>query len=262
MITLHFDGWAEVRLATDPDPSDEPRGVSGWTFAVAGEPDLDRVIRLQPDRAVGRTPGPSIGVAVRAVELDGAPVDPHPLAGAAVDLLDDPVFEGRNGIVGEDAAEPIVPFHIAVRGADGLLLRREQPGGVPPSGGVPSAAPHIAAAMGSVPPRVFRARRHRELEAARRLATDEVTQVALDKRLRDIDDNVGGGIAEQLMGFALGYHVVLDGPSAEVLDPAGVLGGTVSLDPWTADLWFGAFDVDALCAFVKGSLELPFAPAP
>ena len=38
MIKLTFSGWFECRIATDPDPTDEPRGVSGWTAAVAGEP--------------------------------------------------------------------------------------------------------------------------------------------------------------------------------------------------------------------------------
>ena len=66
MIALAFDGWAECRLATDPDPSDEPRGVSGWTFAVAGEPDLDRIIRLQPEHAVARVLAPPRGVGGRA----------------------------------------------------------------------------------------------------------------------------------------------------------------------------------------------------
>ena len=170
------------------------------------------------------------------------------------------MFEGRNGIVGEDAAEPIVPFHLAVRGAGGLLLRREATGGVPPRGRDTTAGPHIAAAIGNVPPRVFRARRRRALQAAREQASDEVTRVALDKRMRDFDDNVGGGIAESLIGFALGYSVVLDGPSAEVLDPAGTLGGAVSLTPWKADLWFGAFDADALCMFVRGTSRAAVRP--
>ena len=46
-IILHFSGWAQGRIPTDPDPSFEPRGVSGYTFALPGEPDLDRVIYFQ-----------------------------------------------------------------------------------------------------------------------------------------------------------------------------------------------------------------------
>src|SRR3712207_1058344 len=99
MLSLKFEGWFECRLATDPDPTDEPRGVSGWTFAVAGEPDLDRIIRLQPQGAVNRPFGPPVGVRVTAVSVNGEQVTDHPLQGAPVELLDDPVFEGRNGIV-------------------------------------------------------------------------------------------------------------------------------------------------------------------
>ena len=84
MITLNFEGWFQCRLATDPDPSDEPRGVSGWTFAVAGEEDLDRIIRLQQPVSP-RSPGPGskVGVVVKAVSLDGQHVLDHPLVGAS-----------------------------------------------------------------------------------------------------------------------------------------------------------------------------------
>ena len=46
-LVLEFEGWCSLRLPTDPDPSDEPRGISGYTFAFAGEPDFDRVLNLQ-----------------------------------------------------------------------------------------------------------------------------------------------------------------------------------------------------------------------
>ena len=45
LVVCSFTGWVQVRLATNPDPTDEPRGVSGYTFALPGEPDLDRVLR-------------------------------------------------------------------------------------------------------------------------------------------------------------------------------------------------------------------------
>lgn len=123
-MKLRFGGFIECRLATDPDPADEGRGVSGWTFALPGEPDLDRVLRLQPKSAVQRLLCPEIGVAVLSVEMDGTSQDSHPLLNAPVDFLGDPVFEGRSGLASEDTEEPILPFHIQI-GHGHLILRRE-----------------------------------------------------------------------------------------------------------------------------------------
>ena len=46
-LRIHFEGGFQCRLATDPDPTRESRGVSGYTYALAGESDLDQVICLQ-----------------------------------------------------------------------------------------------------------------------------------------------------------------------------------------------------------------------
>lgn len=37
VLDINFEGFWQCRLATDPDPSDEQRGISGFTFSVAGE---------------------------------------------------------------------------------------------------------------------------------------------------------------------------------------------------------------------------------
>jgi hypothetical protein len=123
-IWVKFSGWFQCRLPTDPDPSDEPRGVSGYVRAVAGEPDLDRVIRLQPVGATPRSHCPTIGVTV--VRVFGDPrhgPDEHPLVGAAVDLLDDAKFEGRNHILAEDGFEAVVPCHLRIK-KDGFVVQR------------------------------------------------------------------------------------------------------------------------------------------
>lgn len=268
MITLAFDGWAECRLATDPDPSDEPRGVSGWTFAVAGEPDLDRVIRLRPEHAVGRKPGPTIGVLVREVIVDGVAVEAHPLAGATIDFLDDPVFEGRNGIAAEDALEPIFPFHLAIAGADGVALRREHRSlasselVLEPPLGLVDVPDELTAVLGGLSPPAYRAARRSELAALLEQTTDDVAGAALRKRIADIDENVGGGIAFGVLAFALRYRIVMQGPHGEVDDPGHALAGTITFAPWIADFWFGAFDADSLCTFLRGRIELPFSPDP
>src|SRR4051794_14911179 len=98
MISFEFEGWFQCRLATDPDPYDEKRGVSGWTFAYPGESDLDRYIRFS-NAVAPRSAGPQVGVIVKRITLDGAEQSGHPLLKASVTLEDKPVFEGRNGTI-------------------------------------------------------------------------------------------------------------------------------------------------------------------
>src|SRR5262245_54460763 len=123
MLRIFFEGWFQCRLATDPDPPDESRGVSGWTFAVAGEPDLDRIIRLQPQGTTPRLGGPTVGVAVSRVESNGATARDHVLVGANVSLLSNPVFDGRNHLEADDGREPIRPFEMFIDGA-GVVIGR------------------------------------------------------------------------------------------------------------------------------------------
>jgi hypothetical protein len=46
-LSISFDGFFLCRLATDPDPSAEQRGVSGFTYAIAGETLLEPSIWSQ-----------------------------------------------------------------------------------------------------------------------------------------------------------------------------------------------------------------------
>lgn len=266
MLTLAFEGFFQCRLATDPDPADEPRGVSGWTFAVAPEPDLDRVIRLQ-DPLAPRSHGPTVGVTVRRVSLNGQPLPDHPLRGARVNLLDNPKFEGRSGIVAEDALEPIDPFVLEISGG-GLTLRREdfwnrrnprrvRIVAVPPvllarRQPIPDEAPTEAEIMdaigaGSVP-ELARERR-RLLEEDLAAASDPVARAALRTRIAAI----------RFLPIGLFYRFEINGPGAVAQDEGGLLDGTVSTaPPWPIGFWMGGFDADALCGYVRGSLELPF----
>jgi hypothetical protein len=126
MIAIQFQGWFQCRLANDPDPTDEPRGVSGSTFATVDEPDLDRVICLQPpaDPRVIRSFSPPIGVSVYRVDVDGQPADQHPLLGAAVSLLDEAKFVEWNGVVTAPNQAFIDPFVFQIRQGDALALTR------------------------------------------------------------------------------------------------------------------------------------------
>src|SRR3954452_6739907 len=122
MLQIGFRGWFQCRLATDPDPFDEPRGVSGYVHAYVDEPNLDRIIRFQTPAFV-RPLSPEVSVCVDKVLLNGAPQAGTALAGAKVSLLGSPVFEGRNGVVSEGGFEPVFPFDLSIEG-DGASLRR------------------------------------------------------------------------------------------------------------------------------------------
>lgn len=131
ILELDFGGYFMARLATDPDPTNEARGISGYTMALASEPPLDQVIRLQLDPRSGprvRDHGPDariqVGVNVREVRFDGArfPAGQALLGGARLNLeganppFDGPIFESRNNIVGSDDTMMFImnPFDLAV----------------------------------------------------------------------------------------------------------------------------------------------------
>ena len=116
MFMLEFAGWFQCRLATDPDAYDDPRGQGGWTFAMPGEPDLDRLIRFQ-DPVAPRSYGPLPSVTVRRVRVGGTLVPTHALVGAAVRFGEGAMFDGRNGEIATAAQEPIIPFRISVEAA-------------------------------------------------------------------------------------------------------------------------------------------------
>lgn len=130
MLELYFEGWFQCRLARDPDPSDEKRGISGAAFATVYEPDLDRIIRLNnpvASRAIYMPADhqvPQVGVSVTSVYINGRKDDAHPLLRAQVDFLDDPAFQALNGVFYQPGYEPIDPFHICVS-REGLRLSRK-----------------------------------------------------------------------------------------------------------------------------------------
>jgi hypothetical protein len=277
MLTLTFEGWFQCRLATDPDPSDEPRGVSGWTFAVAGEEDLDRVIRLQ-EPISPRSHGPEVGVVVRKVAVDERHIPDHPLVGGQVQLLDGTKFEGRNGIVAEDAAEGIDPFHLRITGGgvtlrrkdildpqnpelrmhevDPTVLRRRQP-----VAGEAVERAEIADATGIMDYVGYRRERKEKLEDDLDGADDPVLQAALRKRIADLNESLEKrDIRVGILGASLIYRFAIRGP-AEVVGDRDVLAGIVgTLPPWPIEFWAGGWDADALCGYMRGRLQVPFRP--
>jgi hypothetical protein len=104
MLILDFEGYFQMRMATDPDPTDGKRGISGYTFALAGEPDLDANIHLQPDedgvweRKFGPpgTPGPCVGVKVANAKRNNAAAPE--LVGTRIAFVDAQILE-HNGLL-------------------------------------------------------------------------------------------------------------------------------------------------------------------
>lgn len=258
MLWLHFGGWFQCRLPTDPDPADEPRGVSGYAQAVAGEPDLDRVIRFQPPGTVWRSHTPKVGVAVRAVALDSAMVPDHPLLGAAVDLLDSPCFEGRNGIVAEDGFEPIVPFVLDIA-TNGFHVYRphadryEFPFTALQATGVQPGTGAVAEATGIYELAAVWQERQRLLKRDLAVSADLVKQAALRKRLTTLSQ----ASLSRFFGARMFYSIRLAG-SAHVEVDEWLLPREVDVgQPWVVDFWMGGWDADAFQGYVKGSVGIP-----
>ena len=266
MLRLRFGGWFQCRLATDPDPSDEPRGVSGSIKALPGEPDLDRIIRLQPP-AFRRSHTQQVGVEVREVRLDGERLRRHPLVGAAVNLSGNPVFKGENGVVAEDGKEPIVPFVLRVS-TELVSLTRACPNtptytefpypGLQALGIVPSPV-RIADATGIddfqryLDERVAKLREDKEKEQDPTHLENIRRRIAL---LTEVDGR-GQRTATRFFGATLPYLVPLAGEGS-VEDPDSRLSERIDLGrPWTAEFWMGGWDPDAMCASMQGYLSVP-----
>ena len=263
MIDLVFQGWFQCRLATDPDPYDEPRGVSGYVHAYAGEPDLDRVLRLQAPPFV-RAHGPPVGVRVHRVWRDGQEEDEHPLEGASVELVEEPKFEGRNGVIADDGFEPIWPFALRVVQGRFTLARRVVPADPDHpfegllAGGVEAAPAEIREATGIGDLAAVWADRVSRLQQDAETAA-EPEHSAVRERLEFLEASLAapGGGASRFFGARLRYSYELTSTPV-VQDPDGWL--TPSIDaagPWRVDFWMGGWDADVLCGFCSGQLRLP-----
>jgi hypothetical protein len=283
MLTLNFQGWFQYRAATDPDPTDDPRGTSGPTTAVAGEPNFDTFIRLQ-QLVVPRYPHEHDGgVFVRSVMIDGATQADHPLVGAAVDLLDNPTYQERGYIITYQKV-PVDPFNLSISGG-GITLRRaalwdvsnphlnivevckHHPELIPPRQPTLAAqSTQVAEATGIMNYREYRRRRKEEL--IKQLADpniDPIQRLALSKRIDNLakDDLHMTGItlaAQQFLGLCATYNYTLNG-TPHVEDPDGKLKGEIGTSMvWPVSFWMGGYDVDSLFGYMSGSLSVPFWP--
>ena len=296
MLILEFEGYFQMRMATDPDPTDARRGVSGYTFALAGEPDLDAKIHLQPDedgvheRQFGPpgTPGPRVGVTVRSATRNRAAAPE--LVGAKIAFLDAQILE-HNGLLVRDDYFIINPFHVrltAPESGEVLLERddflnpsnREMPENEATSEMLrrrqattftPSSA-EVAAATGLESPSKValianRLERKRNLEALLAMTEDPVQRAALESRIEQL------AIVEQWWNLTQGTPGIrpIDRRAAQLalqlsgwnIDMNGeIYANALGADtdyPWNISFWMGGWDGDALTAYVKGTWTIPLA---
>jgi hypothetical protein len=292
MLQISFRGWWQFRMALDPDPNDEPRGISGPTVVLPAEPPFDGVIRLQ-DPVAPRYPHDSdIGVTVYQVGLDNpqAPggiklLPDNPLIGARVNLLDNPTFAER-GFVVLYQKMPIEPFHLEIAG-NGVLLRNNDlwdptrpdltydevaaydPGLLERRAiAVQPQSPLVAGVTGIVDYAEYRKQRRIRLEERMQNSTDPQDKAGLAFRIRMLekDDLVKGNTglvgltipAQQFLGLCGFYAFPIQG-TPEVQDPEHKLGGLIGTSqPWSISFWMGGYDVDSLTGYMMGTLTVPF----
>ncbi len=271
VIVCGFDGWVQIRLATNPDPTDEPRGVSGYTFALPGEPDLDRLVRTA-DPVAPRSHGPAIGLFVRRVTVDAIAVPTHPLCGAQVRLLGAPRFESVNEVVMAQGYEALEPFDVEVTQGHFRLRRRDylDPAtpdatvyDVPPAllqarrlASVTLASNILIEATGKNDPAGFRRDRLALLQADLAVAKDPYLQAALTRRISELENTDPNDRRTVSMTFVETRSYALNGPTA-LVDPAGWLARLDTHETFACSIVMGAWDVDALSAYASGTLTLP-----
>ncbi|HET9821004.1 MAG TPA: hypothetical protein VFQ16_04195 [Burkholderiaceae bacterium] len=300
-LSLGFEGYFACRIATDPDPTDEPRGMSGYTMALAHEDPLDQVIRLQiddaylernarePMREMFRDRRFMLGVKVRSVSVDGQPWAagaglinaPLTLNGGEAPLKG-PAFDSRNAVAGNDDAMAFViyPFNLHV-GSDGGKVGLSTQEDLQPLWKFPGpeayndrlswvevGAAEVSEAVGVYDTYGYFRDRRRTLakliaEAEQALARGEGDPAALEARIQ--------GWKSRTQQLEFWGDRVISKMATRCLwrwtikgkkTFFGDIGGTVdTTQPWPIEFWMGGWDGDLLIGYMKGTLKLPFTPA-
>ncbi len=293
-LILEFAGLCMIRQPTDPDPYDELRGVSGYTFAFGNEPDLNRVLYFQPDSAYPvRSHCPEIGVRVTraCIQRFGGNRDISALTGATFDLLGNPKLENRNWNLTRPGYEPIVPFHIKVTAPDdALVLQRldvldpahadtpvwklpleaiEKKGARGLSYEPATVGLATGAFDGYLVAKERRAALQKDLDARHASGCgDDPEVVVLQGRISELDIGIAAAekgapnrrTAVRPMVERFGYF--MSGKPAELSGDPTILQGQIELGAesrWRVDFWIGGWDCDALCAHTQGAIQIPYA---
>lgn len=283
-LEVRFQGWFQIRLATDPDTTDEPRGVSGYTFALPGEPDLDRILRFQLDGTSLRDGSPLVneatfGVKVHEVALRGQAAPDHPLVGAPVHVPPDAKFHMRNYVLtdGEAGTECIDPFALTFGDPSAALLARDDVL-YPPDpaaalwdvplawmrrrGGKFQPAPGVFQQVTNFDdPAAYRSARLVALRALRAAADergDTVATAGYDRRIEQFLSYGPDDRRTMALTFSEHRSFALNGDA--VLADAGRIGGQVDAGvPWPMELTQAVWDADLLCGWASGQLSVPLA---
>lgn len=295
-LIIQFGGWILMRIPTDPDPTDEPRGVSGYTFAFGNEPDLNREIFFQETGTIkARSHTYTIGVHVTSAEriVDGnpGPIPLPDLVGAPIQLLNGPKLENRNWTLTPAGFEPIVPFDFLIQGNNFSIFRSAPLLPDEPNKPVWQIDETTLQAFGAVgvlyePATIGNATgiwdsmqvivdRKKALEADRaelqkkkRLAPEEqVEQVILEARIAQLDYAIERPRDRRVMAryYVERFNFPMLGKAVVKGNQQKILQGTISTDaktPWSIGFWIGAWDPDALAAYVLGALEIPYESTP
>ena len=288
-LIIQFSGWILMRIPTDPDPTDEPRGVSGYTFAFGDEPDLNRQIYFQvPSNFTPRAPTYDLGVKVRsAVRVENQQTPIQALDLATVDLLNAPRLENRNWTLTPAGYEPIVPFDLLIKGT-GITLFRSAPlvaddPGKPVwqisedilqtygAAGVlyePATIGNATGIWDSVQVAVERLNAIKndlkELEKKKKLsAAENVAKVILEARRKELEYGIDHPQDRRIMAryYVERFNFPMNGKAKVTGDEEKTLKGKILYDdknPWQIGFWIGAWDPDALSAYVSGALEIPY----
>lgn len=282
MLDIRFEGWFQCRFATDPDPTNDPRGLSGPTQVVPGEPDFDRLIRLN-DFVAARYPFENAqGVTVTSVSYQADVLAEHFLVGAAIDLIDGPEFLQRNQITVPSALQSAIdPFHLQIKKDDVIISRRDFWDVTNPRlrfndiFSIPATAnrrlnsgviqsPEVAEQLGILNYEEYRLQRRASLEALLANTKDPVKRAGLEKRIKNIrTDKTQTGVmlaATQFLGLQALYGFDING-TTQIHDPENKLGGEIGhSQQWPLSFWMGGYDVDTFFGYMKGTLSIPFFP--
>ncbi len=284
MLDIQFEGWFQCRFATDPDPTNDPRGLSGPTQVVPGEPDFDRLIRLNTFSAARYPFEQAKGVTVTAVSYQQDTQAQHFLVGATVNLLDNPQFHQRNQITSPSALQSAIdPFHLEIKKDNVIIRRKDFWDPTRPhltfndiftdpalanrrlnTGIIQS--PVVAEQLGILNYEQYRLNRKADLQQLLQKTTDPVKRAGLEKRIRNIrTDKTQTGVmlaATQFLGLQAQYGFDINGTTS-ISDPDHKLGGEIGFSQnWPISFWMGGYDVDTFFGYMKGTLSIPFYPRP